>query len=97
MHPLTILATGLYGEELPNQNGAPLRLVVPWKYGFNVDQGHREDDVDGRGAAHDLEHAESARVRVLFERQPRGEPSTVVAGFGSVRSERDSLPDASRH
>ena len=34
MHPLTILATGLYGEELPNQNGAPFRLVVPWKYGF---------------------------------------------------------------
>jgi len=34
MHPLTILATGLYGEDLPNQNGAPIRLVVPWKYGF---------------------------------------------------------------
>ena len=34
MHPLTILAMGLYGEVLPNQNGAPLRLVVPWKYGF---------------------------------------------------------------
>jgi sulfoxide reductase catalytic subunit YedY len=34
MHPLTILAVGLYGEKLPNQNGAPLRLVVPWKYGF---------------------------------------------------------------
>lgn len=34
MHPLTIMANGLYGEELPNQNGAPLRLVVPWKYGF---------------------------------------------------------------
>ncbi|HWO88500.1 MAG TPA: protein-methionine-sulfoxide reductase catalytic subunit MsrP [Gemmatimonadales bacterium] len=34
MHPLTILATGLYGRTLPNQNGAPLRLVVPWKYGF---------------------------------------------------------------
>jgi methionine sulfoxide reductase catalytic subunit len=34
LHPLTILATGLYGETLPNQNGAPLRLVVPWKYGF---------------------------------------------------------------
>lgn len=34
MHPLTILATGLYGEVLPGQNGAPLRLVVPWKYGF---------------------------------------------------------------
>jgi methionine sulfoxide reductase catalytic subunit len=34
MHPLTILAVGLYGAALPNQNGAPLRLVVPWKYGF---------------------------------------------------------------
>ncbi len=34
MHPLAILAVGLYGEELPKQNGAPLRLVVPWKYGF---------------------------------------------------------------
>ena len=34
MHPLTILSVGLYGETLPNQNGAPLRLVVPWKYGF---------------------------------------------------------------
>ncbi len=33
-HPLTILATGLYGKQLPNQNGAPIRLVVPWKYGF---------------------------------------------------------------
>lgn len=34
MHDLTLLATGLYGKQLPNQNGAPIRLVVPWKYGF---------------------------------------------------------------
>ena len=34
VHPLTLLAVGLYGEELPGQNGAPIRLVVPWKYGF---------------------------------------------------------------
>jgi sulfoxide reductase catalytic subunit YedY len=34
VHPLTILATGLYGKLMPNQNGAPVRLVVPWKYGF---------------------------------------------------------------
>jgi sulfoxide reductase catalytic subunit YedY len=34
MHPLTILATGLYGEDMPKQNGAPIRVVVPWKYGF---------------------------------------------------------------
>jgi methionine sulfoxide reductase catalytic subunit len=34
LHPLALLATGMYGKTLPNQNGAPLRLVVPWKYGF---------------------------------------------------------------
>lgn len=34
MHPLTLMATGIYGKPIPNQNGAPLRLVVPWKYGF---------------------------------------------------------------
>ncbi|MGR3461288.1 MAG: protein-methionine-sulfoxide reductase catalytic subunit MsrP [Roseovarius sp.] len=33
-HPLTIMATGIYGRDIPNQNGAPLRLIVPWKYGF---------------------------------------------------------------
>lgn len=34
MHPLTLMATGVYGKPLPNQNGAPWRLIVPWKYGF---------------------------------------------------------------
>jgi sulfoxide reductase catalytic subunit YedY len=34
MHPLTLLAVGMYGESMPNQNGAPIRLVVPWKYGY---------------------------------------------------------------
>jgi sulfoxide reductase catalytic subunit YedY len=34
MNPLTLLTFGLYGETLPNQNGAPVRIVVPWKYGF---------------------------------------------------------------
>ena len=34
MHPLTLMAVGIYGDKLPNQNGAPIRLVVPWKYGF---------------------------------------------------------------
>jgi len=34
MHPLTLLTFGMYGQVLPNQNGAPIRLVVPWKYGF---------------------------------------------------------------
>ena len=39
MHPLTILSTGMYGKTLPNQNGAPIRLVVPWKYGFKSIKG----------------------------------------------------------
>jgi sulfoxide reductase catalytic subunit YedY len=39
MHPLSMLATGMYGKALPNQNGAPLRLVVPWKYGFKGSKG----------------------------------------------------------
>jgi sulfoxide reductase catalytic subunit YedY len=34
LHPLTLVVTGVYGKPLPNQNGAPLRLIVPWKYGF---------------------------------------------------------------
>ena len=34
MHPLTLLTVGLYGEVLPNQNGAPVRVIIPWKYGF---------------------------------------------------------------
>ncbi len=34
MHPLTLMVTGVYGEDAPNQNGAPLRLIIPWKYGF---------------------------------------------------------------
>ena len=34
IHPLTILSVGLYGKVLPNQNGSPVRLIVPWKYGF---------------------------------------------------------------
>jgi sulfoxide reductase catalytic subunit YedY len=34
MHPLALMTVGLYGKVLPNQNGAPLRLITPWKYGF---------------------------------------------------------------
>ena len=40
MNPLTLFATGLYGKPLPNQNGAPLRLVTPWKYGFKIGRAH---------------------------------------------------------
>ena len=60
MHPLTILATGLYGEPMPNQNGAPIRLVVPWKYGFKSIKCIVKISLVDRDAADDLEHAATA-------------------------------------
>ena len=71
MHPLTILATGLYGETLPNQNGAPLRLVVPWKYGFKSIKSIVRITLDRGAAADDLEHAGAERVRLLLQRESR--------------------------
>ena len=50
MHPLTLLALGLYGEVLPNQNGAPVRLVVPWKYGFKSAKSIVQDPLRGQAA-----------------------------------------------
>ena len=43
MHPLTLLCVGMYGETLPNQDGAPVRMVIPWKYGFKSVKSHRQD------------------------------------------------------
>ena len=54
MHPLAILAVGLYGEVLPNQNGAPIRLVVPWKYGFKGIKSIVQRDVRREAAAEHL-------------------------------------------
>ena len=48
MHPLTLLTFGMYGEVLPNQNGAPVRLVVPWKYGFKSGKSHRAGSASPR-------------------------------------------------
>ena len=55
MHPLTILAVGMYGRTLPNQNGAPLRLVVPWKYGFKSIKSIVKIRLPGERAADDVE------------------------------------------
>ena len=58
MHPLTILAVGLYGETLANQNGAPIRLVVPWKYGFKGVKSIVRISLIEKQPADDLEPAE---------------------------------------
>ena len=78
MHPLALLAVGLYGEVLPNQNGAPVRLVVPWKYGFKSIKSivkirfveKQPVRLPGGGGAE--------RVRLLLQRQSR--TSTIRAG-----------------
>ena len=78
MHPLTLLAFGMYGEVLPNQNGAPVRLVVPWKYGFKSGKEPGEDPLHRQAAHHRLEQGGAAGVRLLFQRE--SEVSTTRAG-----------------
>jgi len=85
MHPLAILAVGLYGEVLPNQNGAPVRLVVPWKYGFKSAKSivrirfvekqlqerqiHCQDPLRREAAADGMDAGGAAGIRLLFQRQ----------------------------
>jgi sulfoxide reductase catalytic subunit YedY len=85
MHPLTLFATGLYGKELPNQNGAPLRLVAPWKYGFKsiksiVKIRFTEEQPRTTWASEGPE-----RVRVLRQRQPGRGSSALEPETGAAR------------
>ena len=66
MHPLTILATGLYGEPMPKQNGAPIRLVVPWKYGFKSIKSIVRIDLLTEPAQDHLEHDEPAKSTASY-------------------------------
>ena len=78
MHPLTILAVGLYGETLPNQNGAPIRLVVPWKYGFKSIKSIVRISLVEKQPPTTWNMQNAQRVRLLFQRQSRR--STIRAG-----------------
>ena len=69
MHPLTILATGIYGETLPPQDGAPIRLVVPWKYGFKSIKSIVKITLVEDAAGDHLEMRMAAGLRFLFERE----------------------------
>ena len=88
MHPLTILAVGLYGETLPNQNGAPIRLVVPWKYGFKSIKSIVRISSYRQGTADLLEEAERQRVWLLFQRQPAGRSSALEPGDRTAHRRR---------
>jgi len=75
MHPLAFLAVGLYGDYLPPQNGAPIRLVVPWKYGFKSIK-----SIVRIG----LEYASTAGVWLLRQCEPECSPSALAPGYGNA-------------
>ena len=79
MHPLTLLAVGLYGEAMPNQDGAPIRLVVPWKYGFKSIKSIVKIKLVAEPAEDRMEHLQPRRIWLLFERQSRARPPALVA------------------
>ena len=100
MHPLTILAVGLYGETLPNQNGAPLRLVVPWKYGFKSIKSIVRISLVDKQPATSWNMAIAKRVWLLFQREPGGrspalEPEDRTADWRWQRPVRQAPADAS--
>ena len=83
MHPLTILASGLYGKALPNQNGAPLRLVVPVEVRLQEHQVGRPHLLHGEAAGVVVAEVGAAGVRVLLERESRRGPPEVEPGPGT--------------
>ena len=91
MHPLAILAVGLYGKPLPNQNGAPLRLVVPWKYGFKSIKSIVRIRFVRTHAEDVLGTVRAARVRLLRQR----EPARSIIPAGARRASAGSAPATS--
>ena len=80
MHPLTLLAVGLYGKTLMNQNGAPIRLVVPWKYGFKSIKSIVRIRFVDKMPQTAWSEANAERVRLLLERESRGRSSALEPG-----------------
>ncbi|MGV6851034.1 MAG: protein-methionine-sulfoxide reductase catalytic subunit MsrP [bacterium] len=100
MNPLTLLAVGLYGKELPNQNGAPLRLVVPWKYGFKGIKSivsirfTRTQPRNSWNMSAPREYGFYANVNpeVDHPRWSQASERRIGAGFGLFNPRRDTLP-----
>ena len=80
LHPLTLMAMGLYGKALPNQNGAPLRLVVPWKYGFKGIKSIVKITLTEQQPPTTWNLATRRRVRLLRQREPRGGSPALEPG-----------------
>ena len=88
MNELAFIATGLYGKPIPKQNGAPLRLVAPWKYGFkNVKSIVSVEFTDKRPVVV-LGEAAGQRIRLLGQREPAGAPSALEPGDREAAGQR---------
>ncbi len=93
-HPLTLLSVGLYGETLPNQNGAPIRLVVPWKYGFKGIKSIVKIRLRGKDAADHLESFKLSGVWLLLECESGSRPSALEPGQGTSHRRIHQTADA---
>jgi sulfoxide reductase catalytic subunit YedY len=80
LHPLTLLSTGLYGRLLLPQNGAPIRLVVPWKYGFKSIKSIVRIELTDRQPTTTWSSYAPDEYGFYLERQPRGRPSALESG-----------------
>jgi DMSO/TMAO reductase YedYZ molybdopterin-dependent catalytic subunit len=83
-HDLTLLATGLYGKDLAPQNGAPIRLVVPWKYGFKSVKSIVKIDLVAEQPVSLVDEGFAPRIWLLRQRQPRRSPPPLVASDGAA-------------
>ena len=93
MNPLTILAVGLYWSVLPNQDGAPIRLVVPLEVRLQEHQVDRAHPFPGSAAAQHVADRRAQRVRLLREREPDGRSSTLEPGHRASSRGIPSPPD----
>jgi DMSO/TMAO reductase YedYZ molybdopterin-dependent catalytic subunit len=93
MHPLTILTYGMYGSVLPNQNGAPVRLTVPWKYGFKSGKSIVKIRFTEAQPVTSWGPRRPHGIRVLFQRESGSRPSSLVPGHRAPHRRR-RLPAA---
>ena len=91
MNPLALLCVGMYGETLPNQDGAPVRLVVPWKYGFKSIKSIVKIRFVKSEPPTTWNHLRSERVRLLFQRESQRRSSALEPGH---RAPPGRVPEA---
>ena len=94
MHPLTILASGLYGRALPPQDGAPIRLVVPWKYGFKGIKSIVKIKLVATQPRTTWSRLRPERIRLLRQRESARGPSALEPGHRAAHRRIRTAPDA---